>query len=55
LEILYVARKLGFKIAQVPVDWHYVESRRVSFVKDAIGGLKELFAVRLRSLTNKYI
>jgi len=55
LEILYIAKKLGFKIAQVPVLWHYVESKRVSFVKDAIGGLKELLAVRLRSLTNKYI
>jgi len=55
LEILYIAKKLGFKIAQVAVLWHYVESKRVSFVKDAIGGLKELLAVRLRSLTNKYI
>lgn len=54
LEILYLARKLGFKIAQVPVIWHYHESRRVSFVKDAIGGFKELLLVRYRSLTNQY-
>ena len=54
VEMLYIARKLGFKIAQVPVAWHYVESKRVSFVKDAYVGLRELLLVRLRSLTNKY-
>lgn len=54
VEMLYIARKLGFKIAQVPVSWHYVESKRVSFIKDAFVGLRELLLVRLRSLTNKY-
>jgi len=54
LEILYLARKLGFKIAQVPVAWHYRASRRVSFIKDAVGGFKELLLVRYRSLTNQY-
>lgn len=54
LEILYLARKLNFKIAEVPVMWSYRESKRVAFVKDAINGLKELFLVRYRSLTNQY-
>ena len=54
LEILYLARKLGFRIAQVPVVWHYRESKRVSFIKDAVGGFKELLLVRYRSLTNQY-
>jgi dolichyl-phosphate beta-glucosyltransferase len=54
LEILYLARKLGYKVAEVPVIWHYHESKRVTFRKDAINGLKELFLVRYRSLTNQY-
>jgi dolichyl-phosphate beta-glucosyltransferase len=55
LEILYLAKKFAFKIIQVPVKWHYFESKRVSFLKDSINGVKELFLVRYRSLTNAYI
>jgi dolichyl-phosphate beta-glucosyltransferase len=54
LEILYLARKFKFKVSEVPVSWVYRESKRVSFFKDAVNGLKELFLVRWRSLTNAY-
>ena len=54
VELLYLGRKLGFRIAEVPVSWRYQESRRVSFVKDALAGLQGLFLVRFRSLTNVY-
>lgn len=54
VELLYLARKLGFKVAQVPVSWRYQESRRVSFVSDAFNSVWELLLVRWRSLTNAY-
>lgn len=54
VEFLYLGRKLGLKIAEVPVSWRYQESRRVSFVKDAIAGITGLLLVRYRSLTNAY-
>lgn len=54
LEMLYLARKLGLKIIEVPVMWQYENSKRVRFVKDAVAGVKELLLVRLRSLTNAY-
>lgn len=54
VELLYLARKLGYKIAEVPVTWHYQETRRVRFFYDAISGLQGLFLVRWRSLINAY-
>jgi len=54
LEILYLARKLGFRVGEVGVQWFYRESKRVTFIKDAVNGLKELFLVRYRSLVNAY-
>lgn len=54
VELLYLGRKFGFRIAEVPVSWRYQETRRVSFAKDMIAGLRGLFLVRLRSLTNAY-
>ncbi len=54
VEMIYLSRKYGYKIAEVPVSWRHQESRRVSFIKDAKAGLLGLLTVRLRSLTNAY-
>ena len=54
VELLYLSRKLGLRIAEVPVKWAHRESKRVSFIKDATAGIKELLLVRWRSLTGAY-
>lgn len=54
LEILYIARKLGYKIAEVPVDWHHKEGTKVDPIKDSIEGLRGLLMVRFNSLQGKY-
>lgn len=54
LEMLYLGRKLGYKVAEVPVTWRHQETRRVSFARDAVAGVTELLLVRWRSLTNAY-
>jgi len=54
VELLYLGRKMGYRIAEIPVSWRYQESRRVRFFKDMVDGLRGLFLVRLRSLTNAY-
>ncbi len=54
VELLYLGRKLGFKIAEVPVAWHHVQSTRVRFFRDAFSGFSELLLVRWRSLTGAY-
>lgn len=54
LEVLYVARKLGFKIKEVPVEWHYQGTMRVNPLKDSIDGLKDLLRIRWYALMGKY-
>jgi glycosyltransferase involved in cell wall biosynthesis len=54
VELLYIASKMGFKIKEVPVEWLYVESRRVSPIKDSINGLMDLFQITSNKFTNKY-
>ncbi|HET7098719.1 MAG TPA: dolichyl-phosphate beta-glucosyltransferase [Patescibacteria group bacterium] len=54
LEVLYVARKLGYRIAEVPVDWHHKEGTKVDPIKDSIEGLKGMLLVRLNALQGKY-
>lgn len=54
LEILYVAKKLGYKIAEIPVDWHHKEGTKVDPIKDSIEGLRGLLQVRLNASQGKY-
>ena len=54
IEILYVAKNMGFNIKEVPVDWLYVETRRVSPFKDSVEGFFELFKIRKNISSGKY-
>jgi hypothetical protein len=54
IELLYIAKNMGFKIKEVPVDWLYVETRRVSPVKDSYEGFMELFKIRNNISAGKY-
>lgn len=54
LEILYVARKLKLKVAEVPVVWHHKEGTKVNPIKDSWEGLRDLFKVRINALQGRY-
>jgi len=54
VEVLYVAQKLGYKIQEVPVEWHYQETRRINPLKDSLQGFKDLLNIRLNSIKGIY-
>jgi glycosyltransferase involved in cell wall biosynthesis len=54
LEILYVANKLGYKICDVPVDWHHKEGTKVNPIKDSYEGFRDLLKVKLNAVSGKY-
>lgn len=54
VELLYLAKKKGFKIKEVPVDWLYVESRRVSPIGDSIEGVLELLKITWNIISGRY-
>ncbi|MBI2421038.1 MAG: glycosyltransferase [Candidatus Levybacteria bacterium] len=54
VELLYLANKMGYRIKEVPVEWLYVETRRVSPVKDSINGLKDLLTISKNKFSGKY-
>lgn len=54
VEVLLIAKHLGYKIAEVPVHWLYVESRRVSPARDSIEGILNLFRIKIQKAQNKY-
>lgn len=54
VELLYLAYKKGYKIKEVPVEWLYVETRRVNPINDSINGLLDLIKISSNKITGKY-
>jgi dolichyl-phosphate beta-glucosyltransferase len=54
IELLYLAKKHGYKIKEVHVEWLHVETRRVNPVRDSIQGVMDLLRIKRNILTGKY-
>lgn len=54
VEVLFVARKLGYRVKEVPVEWDYQRTRRVNLLRDSVRGLRDLLCIRLADLQGAY-
>lgn len=54
VEVLFLANKMGFKIAEVPVIWHYVGTKRVNLISDSLEAIKDMIRIKYNDLTGKY-
>ena len=54
VELLYIAQKIGYKIKEVPVNWLYVETRRVSPIRDSIAGIMDLIKIKIKDSKGEY-
>jgi len=54
VEILAIARQLGYKIVEVPVPWYYQPQSKVNVVKDFVLTVQELLKVRKIIRTRSY-
>lgn len=46
VEVLAIARKLGFEITEVPITWHYQPGSRMRLLRDSLQMAKDLFTIR---------
>ncbi len=53
-EFLFVARRLGYRICEIPVRWNYQQTRRVRIVRDAWQGSLDLLAILNSRIRGKY-
>jgi len=54
VEILFLARKWGYAIAEVPVHWYYGDESKVSPLKDSWRNLRDVMRVRWNDLRGRY-
>lgn len=54
VEILYLAQRLGYRIREVPVEWHYSNETKVNPLKDSWRNLRDVLTVRWNALRGAY-
>jgi glycosyltransferase involved in cell wall biosynthesis len=53
-EILFIARKLKYRIVEVPVTWGHDERSRMSYLKDGMKMLEEIAQIRWNWVRGRY-
>jgi dolichyl-phosphate beta-glucosyltransferase len=54
VEILYIARRHGYRILEVPIQWYYRANSRVSPITDSLKMLREVWRVRQNGQAGLY-
>ena len=54
VEVLYLARKWGFQIKEIPIVWHHSPTDNVNPVRDTLRMLGDIAKVRLNDLGGQY-
>ena len=54
VEVLYLARKRGLRLAEVPIAWYFQPSSRVSPLRDTMRMIRDLLRVRWNDWRGRY-
>lgn len=54
IEALCIARTLGLRVVEVPIEWHYREESRLNVLRDGVRMFGELLYIRRRAKSGAY-
>lgn len=54
VEILFIARQLGYRILEIPIPWYFNPESKIRVVKDSIQMGLDLITIRMNALRGKY-
>jgi len=54
IEALYIARELGLRIVEVPIEWHFRKESRLNVGRDGLRMFRELLYIRGRAKAGAY-
>ena len=49
VEVLAIARRMGLRVVEVPIEWHYREQSRVSVLRDPLRMIRDVVGIRARA------
>ena len=54
VEVLFIARKLGYHIVEIPIPWYFNPHSKVKFLRDSIRMGLDLFRIRANHIQGRY-
>ena len=54
IEVLFIARRQGLQVQELPIEWHYGEQSQVSGVTDPIRMVRDLLKIRANGARGMY-
>ena len=54
IEVLFIARKYGYQIVEVPIDWYFDAETKLRAVNDALRMLRDIFLIHRNNLRGLY-
>ncbi len=54
VELLMIARRRGYKIVEVPIEWHHYPNSKVSLLRDALRMTREVARIRINAQRGLY-
>ncbi len=54
VEALFIARRLGYAITEIPIPWYYNAHSNIRVLRDSLQMGTDLFKIRWNALTGKY-
>lgn len=53
-EVLYIARKRGLRLIEVPVVWNHSDDSKVNYLRDSVDMMLDLIRIRMRDIAGRY-
>jgi hypothetical protein len=53
-EVLYIARKRGLRLLEVPVVWNDSEGSKVNYLRDSVMMFMDLIRIRVNDIAGRY-
>ncbi|HSR19798.1 MAG TPA: dolichyl-phosphate beta-glucosyltransferase [Anaerolineales bacterium] len=54
IELLFLAKRRGYRVAEVPIDWYYRSESKVSALRDAVRMVRDIFLIRANAQRGLY-
>lgn len=54
VEVLFIARRMGYRVVEVPIDWYFNADSRVSVLKDSLRMAADLLTIRRNAWQGRY-
>ncbi len=54
VEVLFIARRMGYRIVEVPIHWYFNPDSRISILRDSARMGMDLLKIRLNALRGQY-